>query len=93
VIVTCGLSSNHEPFLDGNPFPSTSWQFGDSLIMDVSKYEIHNNSLLILNMERNDAGIYNCTAMNSVGYEVISFSIEVFGKDYCESILHIYFNV
>ncbi|XP_065886029.1 netrin receptor DCC-like isoform X2 [Dysidea avara] len=77
-IVTCGLNSSHEPFLDGNPFPHTSWQFDGTLIMNVSKYEVLNSSLLILNVERDDTGIYNCTATNSLGSEVISFSIEVF---------------
>jgi len=56
------------------------WHFDDVLITNMSKYKILNGSILILNLEKSDSGIYNCTATNSIGSEIISFLIEVFGK-------------
>ena len=79
-IIKCGFNSSGGAFLDGNPFPSTSWQFNNTPISNGSQYQVLDTSLVILNVERNDSGIYNCTAANSVGSDVISYSVVVFGK-------------
>ena len=78
--VTCGFNPSGGEFLDGNPFPNTSWYFNSTPITNGSQYQVLDTSLVILNVERNDAGVYNCTAVNSLGSDVISYSIVVFGK-------------
>jgi len=79
-IVTCGFNSSGGEFLAGNPFPNTSWYFNSTPITNGLQYQVLDTSLVILNVERNNAGIYNCTAVNSLGTDVISYSVVVFGK-------------
>jgi len=73
-VIPCGRG------LDGNPFPTTSWQFNSTAITNESKYQVLDNSLVILDVQRNDTGTYNCTATNILGSDIISYSIVVFGK-------------
>ena len=80
-IITCGLNSNSEPMVDGNPFPSISWSINGTIITNNSaKYVINNTNLIVRDISRNDAGVYNCTAVNTLGFDTIIYDVETYGK-------------
>ena len=79
-IITCGLNSGSGPMLDGNPFPTVSWSFNGTLITNDSKYMISNTNLIVRNVDREDAGLYNCTAVNMFGFDTIIYDVETYGK-------------
>ena len=67
--------------LDGNPFPTVSWSFNGTLITNNSdKYMINNTNLIVRDINRNDAGLYNCTAVNVFGFDTIIYDVETYGK-------------
>ena len=80
-IITCGLNLDTGPMLDGNPFPTVMWSFNGSTIANNSdKYTIDNNNLIVRNISRDDAGLYNCTATNMVGFDTIVYDVQTYGK-------------
>ncbi|EEB18896.1 Thyroid peroxidase precursor, putative [Pediculus humanus corporis] len=53
---------------NGDPRPHISWYFGESHLSNSHKYRIEDNGVLIIfNAQPQDAGIYRCTAANSLG--------------------------
>ena len=67
--------------LDGNPFPTVSWAVNGTLIAnDSAKYIINNTDLIVRDVDRDDAGLYNCTAMNVFGFDTIIYNVETYGK-------------
>ena len=79
-IITCGLNSESEPMLDGNPFPTVTWLFNGSTVVNDSKYMINNTSLIVKDINRDDSGLYNCTAVNLLGVETIIYNVKTHGK-------------
>ena len=80
-VITCGLNSGSGPMLDGNPFPMVMWSFnGTTIVNDSAKYTISNTSLIVRDISRDDAGLYNCTAVNILGVETIIYNVETYGK-------------
>ena len=80
-IIPCGLNSSSEPMLDGNPFPTITWSLNGTLITnDSAKYTITETSLIVRDVSRDDAGLYNCTAVNEFGFDTILYDIETYGK-------------
>lgn len=80
-IITCGLNSDSGPMLDGNPFPTVTWAFNGTLITNNSaKYIINNTNLIVRDVDRDDAGLYNCTAVNVFGFDSIIYNVETYGK-------------
>lgn len=80
-VITCGLNSDSGPILDGNPFPTITWSFNGTEIANVSaKYTISNYNLIVRDISRDDAGLYNCSAVNLVGIDSIIYSVETYGK-------------
>lgn len=80
-VITCGLNSGSGPMLDGNPFPIVIWSFNETIITnDSAKYTISNTSLIVRDISRDDAGLYNCTAVNILGVETIIYNVETYGK-------------
>ena len=80
-IITCGLNLDTEPMLGGNPFPTVMWSFnGSTIANDSDKYTIDNNNLIVRNISRDDAGLYNCTATNVVGFDTIVYDVQTYGK-------------
>ena len=67
--------------IDGNPFPTVSWTFNGTLITNDSvKYIINNTSLIVRGVDRDDAGLYRCTAVNVFGSDTITYDVETYGK-------------
>jgi len=79
-VITCGINSSSGMMLDGNPFPTISWSFNGTIINNSTKYVLDNNRLIIKTIDRNDAGLYNCTAVNILGADTIIYSVETYGK-------------
>ena len=80
-IIPCGLNSSSEQILDGNPFPTITWSLNGTLIAnDSAKYTITETSLIVRDVSRDDAGLYNCTAVNMFGFDTILYDIETYGK-------------
>lgn len=78
-IITCGINSGSGPMLDGNPFPTVNWTINGSLITNKSKYTVDNRTLIIREISRNDMGLYECNATNSLGTDRITYSVEIYG--------------
>ena len=67
--------------LNANPFPTVSWTFNRTLITsDSAKYIINNTSLIVRDVDRDDAGLYSCTAVNVFGSDTIIYDVETYGK-------------
>lgn len=67
--------------IDGNPFPSITWSFnGTSISNDSAKYMITNSSLIVRDISRDDAGLYNCTAVNMLGFDSIIYDVQAYGE-------------
>ncbi|KAJ7352984.1 hypothetical protein OS493_032923 [Desmophyllum pertusum] len=68
----------------GSPVPDIKWYAGDnrSPLQDTSKYTIHENgSLLIRNVNKQDALKYKCTAKNLVGEKVAEITVKLASLD------------
>ncbi|XP_045133366.1 peroxidasin-like isoform X1 [Portunus trituberculatus] len=67
---------------DGQPRPSVSWRKDGDIVTPNDKYRIESDdSLSIHNITQDDAGLYECTAQNSIGYATATARVTVEVKE------------
>lgn len=65
----------------GNPTPHISWYYNGERILLTERISMrHNGSILIENIQHEDAGLYTCQAENINGKITASVTLEVMGN-------------
>lgn len=67
---------------EGQPRPTISWRKDGTIVINSNKYRIESDdSLSIHNLTREDAGLYECSAQNGVGYVTVNARVTVEEKE------------
>ena len=68
------------PFI-GNPRPAVEWYYGERLIKEDSKYQIHENGTLeISDYDVLDTATYRCDVKNEHGKDARNYGFQLWGK-------------
>lgn len=67
--------------LDGNPRPTVVWTFQNATVEAGGRFSFsrRGSQLTISEVELGDAGVYTCTATNTVGQDMYEFLLQVQG--------------
>ena len=78
-----GTSVTFQFQVSGQPEPTVIWEHGNEEIVTSPQYEVKTSggvtSLSITEVERDDEGLYTCSALNSLGSAVMECHLTVLG--------------
>ena len=79
-----GQSATIECLIEGEPSPTLTWYFNGAALSSGEGYSISTSgmsfSLRIMDLEVRDEGVYTCTAVNFLGNDSASASLNVLSK-------------